>query len=306
MELGSTVRRRAMVVATALAAVAAGSLPGASAAGDSAVVVRGTDLPAGNRAQLTLVGCDAVFNRGAAVRPMIGVSQGSGAVGKRSLGFDPAGGNAAGVVGYVESMASTTVAGVSVQADGGTTGVAYAGYQAPRDAGTTLMWIGRADVAAPAGSGWSAINVPGLGYSWTQYDMSTQKAVASAGSSGVPAFIQAMGGDGYGFYAVGLGCDGNPFNLDGWRIGSPGATASYDFEGYRTTTTIDGPGAPVEPGTPVTLTGHVVDGSGAPVAGRAVLEAKQDGAWETVDVAEGPNPSAVVRPDKTTKYRWKF
>ena len=307
MELERAVRRGAMVVVTALAAVASGTLVGASASGNATTVVRGTDLPAGNRAQLTQVGCASVFDRGAAAQPMIGVSPGAGAIGKRSLAFAPAGGSAVGLVGYVASMASTTVAGLSVHADAGTSGVAYAGYQAPKDAGTNRMWIGRAAVSSPASGGWSSVDVTGLGYEWTQYDMSTQRSLATVGASGVAPFIKAMGGDGYGFYAVGFGCEGNAFNLDGWRIGRPGATASYDFEGYRTTTTIAGPDAPVESGAAVTLTGRVVDGSGAAVAGRVVLEAKQDdGTWQTVADAPGPNQSAVVRPDETTKYRWKF
>ena len=308
IELGSAVRRGVVVVATALAAVASGTLATASAPGDSTILVRGTDLPAGNRAQLTLVGCGSVFDRGAAGSPMIGISPGAGAIGKRSLAFAPSAGSAVGFVGYVESMARTSTAGVSVHSETGTSGVAYAGYQAPRDAGTDLMWIGRAVVAAPADGGWSTVDATGLGYDWTQYDMSTQQVVSASDLPAlVPAFVRATGGDGYGFYAVAFGCDGNSFNLDGWRIGTAGATTTYDFEGYRTTTTIDGPDRPVEAGADVTLTGRVVDASGAPVGGRVVLEAKQDdGTWEAVDVAEGPDPTTVVAPKKTTTYRWKL
>jgi hypothetical protein len=295
-----------LVVATAVAVVAAGTLPGAQAAGDSAVVVRGATLPSGSESQLNLVGCDSVFARTPeAVAPTLGVVPG-GPSGKRSLGFDLAGGNAIGSVSYVDRVAATTVAGMSVYAAAGTTGVAYAGYQAPKDVGTSRVWIGRAALAAPAGT-WTNINVPGLGYAWTQYDMSTQQPIGGdVGSSGIPAFVQAMGGDGTGFYMVGFGCDGNAFDTDAWRVGTLTGATTYDFEGYTTRTTIAGPGEPIEPGRRATLTGTVVDGSGAPVAGRAVLEAKQgDGTWDTVDVAPGPNPSAVVRPDRTTTYRWK-
>lgn len=308
MKLGSAVRRGVVVVATALAAVAAGTLVGASASGDSVVVVRGTDLPAGNRAQLTLVGCDAVFDRAAeSLQPMIGVNQGAGGLGKRSLAFDPAGGNAVGLVGYVESMATTTLATLSVRAEAGTTGVAYAGFQAPADAGTDLMWIGRAVVSAPASASWSSVSVTGLGYVWTKYDMSTHELIADVGSSGVPAFVRAMGGDGYGFYAVGFGCDGNPVNLDGWRIGRPGASMTYDFEGYGSATTIAGPDAPVQAGARVTLTGTVVDDQGAPISGaRAVLQERQpDGSWDTVQVDTGARVAATVRVRETSTYRWK-
>jgi hypothetical protein len=304
MELGSTVRRATKVVAgaaAALTAAAALALPGAEASGDATIVVRGASLPSGGRSQLNLVGCSSVFGRTAeAIAPMVGIAPG-GPAGKRSLAFDLGGGNAVGPVSYVDNVAAVTVAGVSVYAPSGTSGVAYVGYQPPEDAGTTLMWIGRADVYGAAGQ-WTSVDVRGLGYTWTQYDMSTHAVVAEVGSSGIPAFVQAMGGAGAGFFAIGFGCDGNAFNTDAWRIGSSDGTTTYDFEGFTTKTTINGPKDAVEPRTPVTLTGHV-DGP----AGRVVLEAKQeDGTWDTVDVAPGPNPSAVVRPTETTTYRWRF
>lgn len=315
MELGSTVRRGVMVAATTLVVMAAGTLPGASASSDSTTVVRGTAFPAGNRAQLTVVGCDDVFQRSAEpVRPQIGLATGAGATGERSLGFDTAGGSATGIVSYVESIADTSVAGVSVHAEGGTTGVAYVGYQAPADVGTSTMWIGRASLTAPASTGWTTVDVPGLGYAWTQYDLATQQPVGGqVGSSGVPAFVQAMGGDGYGFYAVGFGCDGNPFNIDAWRIGSPGATATYDIEGYGTRTSIAGPTEPVAPDQRVTLTGRVVDDLGAPVSSaRVVLQALKphgdpgdENDWETVRVVVGSSVAVTLRARETTTYRWK-
>jgi hypothetical protein len=310
VELRSNVRRRYKVVTGAVATlVAAGALtlPGAEASGDSTVVVRGAALPAGARAQVNAVGCESVFGRTSEqIVPTIGVVPGRTGD-KRSLGFDLVGGNAIGSVSYVGRVAATTAAGMSVHADAGTAGVAYVGYQAPKDVGSNLMWVGRASLAVPADS-WTKVNVTGLGYAWTQYDMSTQQPIGGVvGSSGIAAFTKAMGGDGTGFYMIGFGCDGTAFNTDAWRIGSSAGVTTYDFEGYTTRTTISGPEDPIEPGAPATLNGAVVDGSGAPVDGRAVLEAKQDdGTWDTVDVAPGPHPSAVVRPDETTTYRWKF
>lgn len=303
-------RRRFKVVAGAVATlVAAGALtlPGAEASGDSSIVVRGSALPEGSRSQLNLVGCASVFGRTSEqVVPTIGVVPGRPG-NKRSLGFDLLGGNAIGSVSYVDRVAATTVAGMSVHADAGSTGVAYVGYQAPKDAGTSLVWVGRAPLAVPADT-WTPVNVTGQGFAWTQYDMSTQQPIGGeVGTSGIPAFTKAMGGDGPGFYMVGFGCDGNAFNTDAWRIGTAAGVTTYDFEGYTTRTTISGPDAAVEPGQPVTLTGRVVDGSGAPVDGRVVLEAKTgDGPWQTVDVAPGPNPSVVVRPEESTTYRWKL
>ncbi|WP_275744652.1 hypothetical protein [Nocardioides sp. YIM 152315] len=298
-----------MVVAAALAAVAAGTVPGASAAGNADVTVRGTAFPPGNRAQLTAVGCGDVFQRSTEpLRPMIGLATGAGATGQRSLGFDTGAGTAAGVVSYVEAIGATTVAGVSVSAAAGTTGVAYVGYQAPADAGTSRMWIGRASLTVPASADWTTVDVPGLGYAWTQYDMATHRPTgAQAGSSGVPAFVQTMGGDGYGFYVVGFGCDGSPFDVDAWRIGRPGATTTYDLEGYGTRTSIAGPTGTVAAGQRVTLQSRVVDDLGAPMSGaRVVLEAKQDdGTWETVRVAVGASVAVTLRVEETTTYRWE-
>jgi hypothetical protein len=297
------------VAGAVVTVVAAGALtlPGAEASGDSTIVVRGSSLPDGSRSQLNLVGCASVFGRTSEpVAPTIGVVPGRPG-NKRSLGFDLVGGNAIGSVSYVDRVAATTAAGMSVHADAGTTGVAYVGYQAPKDVGTSLVWVGRAALAVSAGV-WTPVNVTGQGFAWTQYDMSTQQPIGGVvGSSGIPAFTQAMGGDGAGFYMVGFGCDGNAFNTDAWRIGGATGVTTYDFEGFTTRTTISGPDAAVEPGQRVTLNGSVVDGSGAPVAGRVVLEAKTgDGPWETVDVATGPHPSVVVRPEESTTYRWKL
>jgi hypothetical protein len=182
MELGSTVRRATKVVAgvaATLTVAAALVLPGAEASGDATVVVHGATLPAGGRSQLNLVGCASVFGRSAeAIAPMIGIAPDGpgGPDGKRSLAFDLAGGNAVGPVSYVDRVDAVTDAGVAVYAPNGTTGVAYVGYQAPEDAGTTLMWIGRADLSAPAGA-WTSVDVRGLGYVWTQYDMATHQPV---------------------------------------------------------------------------------------------------------------------------------
>lgn len=310
MRLGSRVRRATKVVAGAAAALtvaAALVLPGAEASGDTAVVVHGSTLPTGGRSQLNLVGCSSVFGRSAeAVAPMIGIAPDGpgGPDGKRSLAFDLAGGNAVGPVSYVDHLGAVTDAGVSVYAPNGTTGVAYVGYQAPEDAGTTLMWIGRADLSAGAGV-WTSVDVRGLGYVWTQYDMSTHTQVASVGASGVPAFVQAMGGDGAGFYAIGFGCDGNAFNTDAWRIGTSDGTTTYDFEGFTTTVT-GGREQTIAPGETVKLEAHITSGDGAALgATRIVLEQRTDDGWAAVQDRTGPDATVAVHPAQDTTYRWK-
>ncbi|MFC6046048.1 hypothetical protein [Nocardioides hankookensis] len=303
-------RRATKVVAGAAAALtvaAAIALPGAEASGDATVVVHGAALPAGGRSQLNLVGCSSVFGRTTeAIAPMVGIAPDgpSGPDGRRSLAFDLAGGNAVGPVSYVDGVDAITDAGVSVYAPDGTTGVAYVGYQAPEDAGTTLMWIGRADLSAAAGT-WTSVDVRGLGYVWTQYDMSTHEQVAEVGASGIPAFVQAMGGDGAGFYAIGFGCDGHAFNTDAWRIGTSDGTTTYDFEGYSTKVS-GGQDQTIAPGETLRLGAHVTSGDGAPLGSvRVVLEKKVDDGWAVVQDRTGPDATVPVRPREDTTYRWK-
>jgi hypothetical protein len=197
---------------------------------------------------------------------------------------------------------------MSVDAPDGASGVTYAGYQEPADSGTGLVWFGRAALSAQAG-GWHAIDVAGLQFTWTKFDMIGQQQVgSSSGTSRIPAFVAAHGGDGPGFFTIGFGCDGRAFHTDAWRIGSPGDVTTYDLEGLTTSTSIGGPTEPVEAGTAVTLHGSVVDGSGAALTdSRLVLESQGDGgAWTIVGGADGPAAELSVSPEETTTYRWRF
>ena len=130
----------------------------------------------------------------------------------------------------------------------------------------------------------------------------------TAPAAKIPAFIKAHGGDGPGFFTIGFGCDGRSFNMDAWRVGSPGAVTTYDLEGLTTTTSISGPQGAIEVGQEVTLHGAVVDNTGAPVpSARLVLEAQgPNGGWQLVDGADGADPALTVAPEATTTYRWRF
>jgi hypothetical protein len=308
---GSRIRRA--VVACAGVAVAA-LLPLAPAHADSTVVVHGLAFPTGRAAQLSFVGCQNPYDRAdEALEPYIGIGPGQAPTGKRSLGYDLAGGNAIGSLHYVDSMAATTVAGLSVTAPEGASGVAYAGYQEPADRGTGLVWFGRADLAAAPG-GWQRVDAAGLTYTWTKFDMLAQKPVGEQqDAAAIPAFLAAHGGDGPGFFTIGFGCDGRPFNMDAWRIGSPGAVTTYDLEGLTTSTSISGPDGAIDLGESVTLRGSVTDSSGAPVPdARLVLETQgPNGGWSfvdgaSVDSSSGDDPTLAVTPDSTTTYRWHF
>lgn len=313
------------VASVATAALLAAQLPGPgtaqAAAATTNVVVRGTAFPDPLTAQLSLAGCatmSAVSPE--SPQPRIGIGPGVAPSGQRSLGFDLAGGNAVGALFMRPSMAATTTADLQVHAEAGARGVAYAGYQAPADDGTVRVWVGRADVVATA-SGWQRVDATRLAYTWTKRDLKTgaQLLPGPAAALGVGAFMAGHGGDGAGFYTLGFGCDGRPFSLDTFRVGTAGSVRSYDLEGLATTTTISGR-HDVVAGDPVRLTGSVRDQSGARIPdGTLVLEQRSSpGApWETVFRdderldpvvvdADGSDPVVELVPERTTSYRFRF
>lgn len=299
---------RRIVIAIAGAAAAA-LMPLVPAYADSTVTVRGAAFPTDPAAQLSFVGCADPFVRGEDhLQPYVGLGPGDAPAGVRSLGYDLVGGNAIGSLHYLDSVAATTVAGMSVAAPEGAAGVSYVGYQEPADRGTGPTWIGRAELTVPAG-GWHTVDVTGLVFTWQRYDTLRQRAVGtSVTSARIAAFVRARGGDGPGFVTVGFGCDGRAFSMDAWRIGRPGAVTTYDFEGLATTTAIDGPDAPVDAGGEATLRGRVATSAGVVLPhARLVLEQREaDGSWTIVAGVDGADVTHAVRPESTTTYRWHF
>ena len=296
-----------------LGAVVAAVLPFSAARADSTIVVRGLGFAAGSSTSLAIVGCSGLYaTSGEPVATYLSPSPG-GPAGTRALKYDLGDGSAVGSQHRVGSMAATTVAGLAVTAPQGTSGVAYAGYQSPEDAGTTLLWVGRASLAVGAG-GWQQVDAPGLTYTWTKYDFATHQPVESGRGTGtVPEFMGAHGGDGSGFYALGFGCDGNPFKIDALRTGSPGDVTTYDLEGYTTATGISGSATRIAAGDAVTLHGSVSTDMVGPLAqGLLVLEAQEFGEQEfkPVDGAalqvSGGGTTATVQPSSHTVYRWRF
>lgn len=285
----------------------------APAKADSTVVVRGLDFPEGSTTGLSITGCAGIFDRAAEPIATYLSRSPDAPAGTRSLKYDLGGGNAVGSQHQVGSMAATTVAGLSLHAAEGASGVAYAGYIAPADWTTGLIWIGRAGLEEAPG-GWRPVEATGLTYTWTQYDLSTWQAVAAAEApSAVPEFLAAHGGDGPGFYAVGFGCDGRPFKIDALRLGSAGDVTTYDLEGFTSTTTITGSATRIVAGDSVTLEGSLRDNRGKPLPhGLLVLEEQEYGAhgFTQVDGATEPvgdgDPRVTVQPDTRTVYRWRF
>jgi hypothetical protein len=283
----------------------------APAYADSTVTVQGTAFPDPAHADLSFVGCAGLYQRtNEPLTPMIGLGPGDAPSGSRSLGWDLTGGNAVGAVFPVASVLTTTTAGLEVNATGHATGVAYAGYQPPTDAGTSLLWIGRAALATPGGA-WQAVDAVDRTYTWARYDMSSGRQVSD--DPGVPttvaAFAAAHGGDGPGFYTIGFGCDGAPFSMDTLRIGAAGSVTTYDLEGLRTSVTITS--APASSRGDVTVTGRLHTETGDPIPfATMILEHREPGAreWKPVEVADVKDgvARATVRSDGRALYRWRF
>ena len=303
-------RRAFFVLMGSLVAVV---LPVSAARADTTVVVRGLGFAQDSATSLAIVGCEGLYaTSGAPVATYLSPSP-DGPAGSRALKYELGGGSAVGSQHRVGSLAATTVAGLSVTALQGTSGVAYAGYLSPEDAGTTLVGVGRASLAVGA-DGWQQVEAPGLTYTWTKYDFSTRQSVVSGGgTSTVPAFMDQHGGDGAGFYALGFGCDGNPFKIDALRTGSPGDVTTYDLEGYTTATGISGSATRIAAGDALTLHGSVSTDMVGPLAqGLLVLEAQEFGeqGFKPVDgaaqqVSRG-GTTATVQPTSHTVYRWRF
>jgi hypothetical protein len=298
-----------------LAAAAAFVVVGAAAPSyaDDTVVVQGTAFPDPARVSLSFVGCDDLYHRtDEPLVPHVGRGPGEAPAGLRSLGFDLTGGNAVGALFTVDSVLSTRTASLAVNAVARAEGVAYAGYQEPADAGTTLLWLGRSELATPGGA-WQTVEATTRSYTWTKYDMVTRQAVAPG--PGLPItvadFAAAHGGDGPGVFTIGFGCDGTAFSMDQLRVGRPGQVTTYDVEGLRTRVTIDADRSVVDPGAPVTLTGRLSTQTGDRVAhATLILEERRPGSsrWTPVVVAPvGPDGArARVEPEEQTFYRWRF
>ncbi len=303
---------RAGSAGVAVAAVTAFGVAGlaAPAYADSTVTVQGTAFPDPARANLSFVGCADLYQRtDEPLEPTIGVGPGSAPSGTRSLGWDLAGGNAVGALFPVESMVRTT-ASMAVNSVGRATGVAYAGYQEPADAGTSLLWLGRSDLVTPGGA-WQTVDAGTRLYTWAKYDMTSREQVAAG--PGVPTtvtgFVAAHGGDGPGIYTIGFGCDGTPFSMDALRVGAPGEVTTYDVEGLRTLVSISRELTASD--DEVTITGQLRTMTGDPIPhATMVLERRNPGSrvWKQVLVADVRNGvvRATVERGESAFYRWRF
>ena len=288
---------------TGLAAVAIISTVGAASPAH-AEEVRTLSGPGagGSEMFVTYVGCDGFFDQAVAPQSRLNLGPGAAPRGRRSLGLVPQGQRTAAGPYLRFGSLSGVDASVSAAAEGGTSGVSYIWAITP-DVQPGTAWSARADVVVPAG-GWHRVDASSLTYTWQLVDLSTRRPVADGGRATTGEFAAAHG-DGPGYVVTGFGCDGAAVNIDAV---SSGAT-TWDFEGTALSTAIATDAAEVRPGTAVTISGTVRDGSGRLMGDALVLETRTaGGAWRPVGPAALADPDGTTRVkvtvDATAEYRW--
>ena len=144
----------------------------------------------------------------------------------------PSSGEALGVETYFASPTDVNVFRILLDAPAGNTaGFAQVWYFPP---GSDVQWQGIARFAFTQND-WKWTNAASAGFDWYRYTNGVYDGT-SVGGQTVPGFTQSQGGDGEGaYFSFLLGCDGNPFSVDGFEIGSTvSGWDEFDFEGNKT------------------------------------------------------------------------
>lgn len=270
-------------------------------------VVHGTVMPLGM--QFSYVGCQSLVSRTSQpLQPTVALGPGTPPLGTRSLGYALRPGSALGSLAYVPSVGTTpaSIAVYPAAAGSGPDGVAYVGYRAPHQA-ADRMWIGQTSLDEPAGS-WSTVDASTLTFTWSEVAVASGLPVSVAAGAPQPSAtvgaFTAQHGDGAGFFTIGFGCNGVPFNIDALRVGS----SIYDLEGLDTSVSISGSQVRVHGGQSVTLTGSLRDSTGAFVPGGVLVLEQQvaGGDWTPLRVldASTTDPTVTVTATATTAYRF--
>lgn len=189
--------------------------------------------------------------------------------------------------------------------------VAVAVYRAAGDTGT---WRGTAPLATDRADGWHNVEYANLSFGWKHYAADGTYDEAASPAT-LPDFAESKGGDGQGAWlGVLYGCDGDPFYVDSLSVASSAGSATYDFGGYRTRTSIaTGGTAPkrvaITYGERLDLTTRlrqVADGSGFAAALKVdskPLTQKRFRKLKMVRTGTAGNYRFTVRPGKSIAYR---
>lgn len=308
--------RRSIILAVGalVAALLPAPLPVPSTSADTTVVVRGLQFPSTATYTIGYVGCAAAFDVQSEPwpEPVIGPDPAPAPLGESSVRYDlsPVG-NAIGAWMAVQSLSSTAVAGLWLHTATDASGVANVIFQDATQ--TSSEWVGRAALSAAA-RGWRFVEVSGLSYTWSTYDLNTGVTTPGGGDHTVPAFLDLQGGDAEGVFTIGFGCDGEPFSMDAWQIGSPGDVTTVDLERDTTTTTISAECTICTAGQDVRVAGTLRGSDGHRYEGAPlVLEAKRYGSATFRVIATrhtspdgGGDAHFTVNPYRRTVYRWRY
>ena len=160
-------------------------------------------------------------------------------------------------------------------------------------------------------------------------DLSAAKACIPDGSADTLGYVESLGTDGSFELSLG-GCDAILDTDSGLCLASfpAGDAANFDFIGLMPAssfhdpnsapTSVSGGAVALPPalrssgslayGLATSLTGKLLDGNGAPVAGQTLeLQAEEHGGWIAVDSGATSAQGTVtvgVAPNATTAYRW--
>lgn len=214
----------------------------------------------------------------------------------------------------VASPTTTDVFRIQVRAPGGISHpYAIATYQPDGDAG---VWKGTSDLGTDDSGKWHRVNASQATFVWTHYTDGVFDG--SAPSDQLAPFVAAHGGDGPGA-TVGIidGCDGDPFYIDAFTVGSGSGTRTFNFQGFATRTLMTvggdvrrkvGIGLGDQVYLATTLTRKV---GGAGVSGKvgyfsAPVGGKTFKKFDTRHVEGGKKVIKVVAPSHNTAYQVRY
>ena len=300
-------RRTALAIALAVTTSLV-TVPSSPARADSTIVVRGGSFGSEINSLIGL-DCDDPFGLAQGVGftfPATNSPLGTRAVRVTSnfMGF---GGGWSTAVDSLDDVSTFTMDVHTTTPNEGRVLVALAS-EVPTEPG--YLWVGlSAPISVPAASGYQTVSGLGHTFDWTKYNQDLQSVDTVVGQT-LDVFLAEHGGDRQGQMIMVFGCNGAGFETDRWRVGDISAVTTFDMEGVPSSVTAQASATKVAHQGAVTLS-TALRVAGDPAVGTSVtLQARQpNGSFSDVGSAttnSQGSASLVVRPTRTTTYRWSF
>lgn len=303
MSMRRTALFTAVVVATSLIAV-----PGSPARADATIVVRGNSFGSELNGVATLT-CAAPLSQTSPITVTTPAT--SSPLGTRALLVTPSStGTGAGWNTLVDSVDAVTTFTMDVRSTTPNEGRVIVTMPSTTPGESRFFWLGVSEpIAVPGAIGYQTVSGLGHTFAWTKYNFE-QEVVDTASSQTLDSFLAGHGGDRQAQLIMVFGCNGAEFTTDRWRVGDVSSVITYDLEGIASSVTATASATKVAPSGPVTLS-TTLRVAGELVAGSSVtLQARQpNGSFSNVGTATTNGQgvaSLVVRPVRTTTYRWSF